>query len=219
MWYLYGGIDGKGVGICLKQNVMKSILASIEKVKTSVGSYLQKGSDFDIECGYVYYQKGDLENCTYKYRRKNYTLCSSDEYYEFAEDNYFIKKDPWDYENEFRIVIKTKDRTEYEYLDLEIPDVLLSELSFCFAPEMSEEEIHMAISNSEILQSYLSHGNWSRSKLNVKMHLLDRSRLDLHSIFFDDFNEIFNEKKDLEKICGIIKNNNACQNDLRLATV
>lgn len=84
---------------------------------------------------------------------------------------------------------------------------------------MSEEEIHMAISNSEILQSYLSHGNWSRSKLNVKMHLLDRSRLDLHSIFFDDFNEIFNEKKDLEKICGIIKNNNVCQNDLRLATV
>ncbi len=213
MWYLYAGITGKGARIRLTPGNMKNMISSIEKVKTDSGIILQKGKDFNIEFGRIFYRKNDLK--TVKHKNTFYEL---EDYDNFNEDNYFIKNYSWEYEKEFRIIIKVKNGEQYDCLYAYIPDKVLDEFKIKFAPEMTKEEIRQTVENNRVLLDYLL-SKFDYSELDIKMGLLNRFHDDIRNVAFGSFETFFNSKEDFEKICGIIKNKGECENDLEPAIV
>lgn len=106
LWYLYGGIAGKGIRVGFRPVAMKDFLERINTVYPIVNgipdrkSPLKKGIDFELKYGWVYY--ADYEK-NIVYRGKKYII-DMGKFQEFCKDNYFIKRYSWNYENEFRIV-------------------------------------------------------------------------------------------------------------------
>ena len=127
MWYLYGGITGKGCALGVTPAKMRDWLRTIKEVYVVVGEGKEKkadteqilsvGKDVSLECGWVFYRKGQSEIF---YRNKWYRL-TKDDYKEFENDNFFIKDYPWEYEREFRILIKNKTGKNHDRLAIKIP--------------------------------------------------------------------------------------------------
>lgn len=169
MWYLYGGIAGKGAKIKITPANIRNLVSSIDAVTTDTKKMLEKGKDFDLEFGWVFYQKNDLK--TVKYRHKYYEL---DDLECFAEDNYFIKNYSWEYEKEFRIIIKVKNGEQYKHLYAAIPSQVLTSLKIQFAPEITKEEVRHIVETNKVLLDYLL-SKFEYSKLDIKMGLLNRN--------------------------------------------
>ncbi len=116
MWYLYGGISGKGVRISFTPKKLGMIIdgissgsAEIYRIADNKVDYNAPVSheDFELSCGWVYYY--DNEEHIY-YRDKLYgTDGSENGDAEFGTDNYFHKQKAWCYEKEFRIVFKLRE--------------------------------------------------------------------------------------------------------------
>jgi hypothetical protein len=90
MWYLYGGILGNGARIKFTPGVLRDLHNAIKFVYPVNGNVVDEntplkiGEDFELRCGWVYYQKSDR---SIKYRQKWYVADNDDL---FVEDNYFI---------------------------------------------------------------------------------------------------------------------------------
>lgn len=121
MWYLYGGIVGKGASLGLTPGVMRDYINSIKFVTELVydsdikkyvsGRQFEIGRDFELQTGWVFYYDLDRSDQnssrtnTYvqiKYRKNFFSVIDPDE---FFSGNYFIKDYPWEYEKEFRLVL------------------------------------------------------------------------------------------------------------------
>lgn len=213
MWYLYAGITGKGARICLKYGNIKKFINSIDTVTTDTNKTLVKGRDFDLEFGRIFYRRNDLK--AVKHKSDFYEL---EDYDNFNKDNYFIKNYSWEYEKEFRIIIKVKNGEQYDCLYADIPDEVLDKFKIKFAPEMTKEEIRQTVEENRVLLDYLID-KFECSKLDIKMGLLNRFHDDIRNVAFDSFETFFNRKEDFEKICGIIKNKGECENDSEPAIV
>lgn len=170
MWYLYSGIAGNGVSIGLKPSSMLKLISSIEMIKgVDDGRMLRKGIDFDMEFGWVFYQKKDSLSQV-NYRRQWYTLSDPNG---FANNNYFIKSYPWEYEKEFRIVFHNKTGQKYKFLAIDLESVY-SKLEIKLAPEISDEDFkRMMVELPGFLNYFTSLP--SHSNLGINMDLFHRN--------------------------------------------
>ena len=175
MWYMYSGVAGKGASLGVTPAVMKEFINSLEKIYPVLQNNvewdkpLKKDVDFDLECGWIFYQ--DHQNKNYfNYRGKKFEVSSFDE---FSKNNYFIKKQFWLYENEFRIVIKNKSGKEYEKLYLPLPKEKIENLKVMFGPGFYNfDESRFVAPKHELLKYGINKiGN---SNLQIKMDLIHK---------------------------------------------
>lgn len=197
MWYLYSGITGKGVSIGFTPSVLLRLINSIETITTVNGEkVLKKGTDFDVEYGWIYYRKVDIKSQVL-YKRKWYSISDPDA---FEEKNYFLKSYPWEYEKEFRIVIKNKTKIKYDKLVIDISSVF-SNLKVKLAPEISSETFLNLLPSLSGFSDYFAK-KVMYSGLGINMNLCKRN--------FESFLEYIdtdiktNREIDASKICNVI---------------
>lgn len=180
MWYLYSGITGEGVSIGLTPTTMKNFINSIHAVQVikngkldETAPTLKKGEDFEVLFGWVYYRKCDRKS-SINYKRTWYEVVDSDL---FEKENYFIKDYPWEYEKEFRIVIKTKEH--FEKIALALPEENYKNIKIKLAPEISKDESKESVveklSKMDGFQKLL-YNKMERSNLGISMGLCKKNQ-------------------------------------------
>lgn len=221
MWYLYSGINGKGVRLRFTAAKMRDFIRGIKTVNPIYLSEndnsenehqeLTIDEDFQLEYGWVYYQKYKNKE-TVKYRNSLYVINDVNKFEEgtgSSGKNFFIKDYEWNYEKEFRIIIKLKDSEKLKNLK-KPPDKIEIKLDqkmikLMFGPERpSDKEI---LEKGGLKKFLLSSSQ--QSKLNISMGLINKS--------IDDFvnyikNECNNEIKsdDYKQLCNAIKKSKNC---------
>lgn len=181
MWYLYGGITGKGCALGVTPAKMRDWIRMIKEVYVVVGKkadteqVLSVGKDVSLECGWVFYRKGKSEIF---YRNKWHRIAEKD-YDEFENDNFFIKDYPWEYEREFRILIKNKTGKNHDRLAIKIPEKIYPSLKLRLAPELTRESFQAEIKDLEGFQKLFS-SNAKESNLGISMNLLSRNEERIH---------------------------------------
>lgn len=235
MWYLYGGITGKGASIGFTPAVMKEYIKSIqyvtELVKNAEGKYIpgeqfKIGEGFDLQVGWVFYANergGNLDTShagtapdeaadqdrkiRVNYRGKFVNVQNVDA---FLKDNFFIKNYPWEYEKEFRLVFINKTGKKIEKIRIDIPEEFRVKKNRKLKIKMGPE-----ISNSANPADYEKHTEPFR-ELDKKYNLLIQKsdlqiNMDLLARNKDSINEYILEnpyylKEDVrKKIAGLYK--------------
>lgn len=182
MWYLYGGITGKGCALGVTPAKMRDWIRMIKEVYVVVGKkadteqVLSVGKDVSLECGWVFYRKGKSEIF---YRNKWHRIAEKD-YDEFENDNFFIKDYPWEYEREFRILIKNKTGKNHDRLAIKIPEKIYPSLKLRLAPELTEEKFQSEVKDLEGFQKFFISSKAKESDLKISMDLLNRNKERIH---------------------------------------
>lgn len=172
MWYLYSGITGQGVSLGFTPSTMLKLIESIETVTTIDKKVtLKKDVDFDLDYGWIFYRKKE-DPTKVMFKSKWYSLKDPEN---FESNNFFIKSYPWEYEKEFRIIIRNKTNQKYDKLVLNISEVY-EKIKIKLAPELS---------NDQFLELLFSHGlkgflkffdrTLQKSKLSINMNLCERN--------------------------------------------
>ena len=205
MWYLYGGICGDGMRIGLTPSNMLSFIRSIDKVypidENNVVSAvpIAVGEELTVSCGWIYYKKTDG---LIKYKNSWYAV---DNYGDFEKSNYYIKDYPWEYENEFRIVIKNNSSRQIERIAVDVPEFIIQKLKITCAPENSNFESIKLIKELEGFRKY-PNNKITHSTLSIKMNLLSRNKESI----VDNFKEIIDEKN-ADKIYNALRSTKYCK--------
>ena len=183
MWYLYGGLTGEGCALGFTPGTMLSWIKGINKVypvindknrnpKADTQHPLYIGTDVLLDVGWIFYQKaGDLPSI--KYKGKSYVIkpymkgC-------FEKNNFFVKDYPWEYEREFRILLKNMSTEKYSRLAIEIPEELYPRLKLRFGPELSSKDCQYRAYGFDSIYR-LSSEKMEKSNLGVQMDLLKRN--------------------------------------------
>lgn len=186
MWYLYGGITGKGCALGVTPAKMRDWIRMIKEVyvvveedgekKPDPKQALSVGKDVSLECGWVFYRKGKSEIF---YRNKWHRIAEKD-YDEFENDNFFIKDYPWEYEREFRILIKNKTGKNHDRLAIKIPEKIYPSLKLRLAPELTEEKFQSEVKDLEGFQKFFISSKAKESDLKISMDLLNRNKERIH---------------------------------------
>lgn len=177
LWYLYSGICGRGVRIGITPGKMLKFLRSIEIVypvtdgKVNYYTPLRIHTDFDLLCGWVYYLL-DGNNRIF-YRNSYYSTECIDE--NALKANYFIKNYPWEYEREFRIIIKNKTAQTYGRIAIPVPDAIIDGLEVMSAPEYTFSDAEKA----DFIRLGIKPGKIKKSDLNIRMDLLRGNKADI----------------------------------------
>lgn len=203
LWYLYSGICGRGVRLGITPGKMLKFLRDIELVYPVIGGKvdystpLRIHNDFDLLCGWVYYLM-DGNNRIF-YRNSYYTTECIDE--NALKTNYFIKNYPWEYEREFRIIIKNKTAKSYERVAIPVPNTIIESLEIMSAPEYTfsdaekENCIGLGIKPEKI----------KKSDLNIKMDLLRGNKADILEQI-----DAWCDEDQCGTICSFVKTRNRC---------
>lgn len=197
MWYLYSGISGQGVALGFTPSVMLNFIKSIDRVKTIDGkNVLRKGEDFDIDYGWIFYRKKEA-NSQVMYKRKWYSLEDPEN---FEKNNFFIKSYPWEYEKEFRVVIRNLTKIPYDQLAVDITPIY-DKIKLKLAPELSNENFEKMLVQLSGISNFLSKKP-ENSKLSINMDLCKRN----FEGFIDYIKRNSDEEKELDysKICDAI---------------
>lgn len=203
MWYLYSGITGNGASIGITPATMIKFINSIQTVKNAEGTVeLVRDKDFELKYGWVYYRKAD--KTAINYRRTWYRI---DDTALFEKDNYFIKDYPWEYEKEFRIVIKNKTNIPYDKLVINFPDDLYKSLKIKLAPEITELSFVDLAADLRGFHKLLSK-KLMHSELSIKMDLCQRNKNEI----IEHFSELVDAENAL-KICAAIRSIHHCNSD------
>lgn len=211
MWYLYGGIAGKGACIGFTPRVMMDYINSIKYVTELVydsnidsyviGKQLEKDIDFELQVGWVFYTDYELPLNTDETKKKivrvNYfnKFLNVKEAGSFFDGNYFIKDYPWEYEKEFRLVFINKTGRKLDKIKIDIPQEFREKknLKIKLAPEISNNtDVTSGMSEYEScagnLQKIAEKNNYrisvSKSDLRIKMDLLGRGKSDVNDYVF-----------------------------------
>lgn len=199
MWYMYGGITGKGLAIGLTPAVMLEFIKSIDTIQNpevnGKDKFLRRGIDFDIQIGRIYYEDSFQR---INFRRKWYQIGRED-IEKFNKDNYFVKDYPWEYEKEFRIVIKTKKSCDT--VQLFMPEDMIPKLKIRFAPEIKRANLWEQLKDLAGFRKYYE-SKFQYSSLNIEMSLIDRN-LDQFCRYIKGMKENNPEKyKEIKKYWG-----------------
>ena len=201
MWYLYAGITGQGVSLGFSPSVMLELISSIQTITTPDKTIiLQKGVDFDLDYGWVFYRKKEAPSQV-MLKRKWYSLIDP---HNFEDNNFFIKSYPWEYEKEFRIVIHNKTGQKYDRLVLNISDIY-KKIKLKLAPELSNEQFADLIPSLPGFFNFLIQAP-QKSKLSINMNLCKRN----FSGFINYIKLNTNNDIEYDKICEAISNH--CKN-------
>lgn len=206
MWYLYGGITGKGCALGVTPAKMRDWIRMIKEVyvvveedgekKPDHKQALSVGKDVSLECGWVFYRKGKSEIF---YRNKWHRIAEKD-YDEFENDNFFIKDYPWEYEREFRILIKNKTGKNHDRLAIKIPEKIYPSLKLRLAPELTEEKFQSEVKDLEGFQKFFISSKAKESDLKISMDLLNRNKERIHKYVEEHASDI----------CKVIREASSC---------
>lgn len=220
LWYLYGGITGKGACIRLTADKFQLFLQSIQYVHPVVMDennnmslkkdiILYPNKDYEMSYGWVYYCKAgttaESSSTIIKHRNNVYEL-ASENWEDFQNHNYFIKDYAWNYEKEFRIVFHFFNKA-YDMIAVPFPKQnLLNGLRIKFAPNFPSEEISKY--KSEL---GLNDDRFSQSKLQIRFDLIKRN----HDSLIQSFPEIVQDSCDTDLItmCNSLQRRRNCSND------
>lgn len=138
MWYLYGGIAGKGASFGFTPRVMLDYIRSIKYVTELVydsvkdnyvpGVQFEIGPDFELQAGWVFYADYELPVKPWPKDsdvvRVNYfnKFLNVEEAEQFFDGNFFIKDYPWEYEKEFRLVFINKTGRKIDKIRIDLPE-------------------------------------------------------------------------------------------------
>lgn len=151
MWSMYGGIDGNGIAIGFTPSKLLKWISSIQVAHPVIDGVvnediiLRKGVDFEITRGDIcYIYNSEKNRCFFKcdntkYLIKNDTIVN--------DDFYFYKSIDWDYEKEYRIVIKNISKKTYEKVAIKISSNILKCIKVINGP--------IVISDDEDWRQYL----------------------------------------------------------------
>lgn len=204
MWYLYSGICGKGARLTFTPSVLLALWRSIKEVyvvengEVNKNRRLKNVEDFDLKCGWVYYQKSDR---IFKFKGKWYEIENPIE--PFYENNYFIKDYPWEYEKEFRFVFRIHSNQNIEKIAISLDDLDFRKLKIQLAPECTEEIKESTLEMDGFKRFYKDQ--IKDSELRINMDLLNRNKDDI----FKNLDIIFKDQE-IGKLCEKISKNKMC---------
>ena len=174
LWLLYSGMD-RGYALGITPSLMFDTLMKKRTIKGLIDrdndDYvdLELGKDVEIQFGYAFYKtKNDK---TYKYRNRFYELNGNQP--SFERNNFFIKKYPWEYEKEFRIVIINKTDFDFEKMIICLNDDYLKKLRIKISPNNNSTEI---INYHKEILGNVKKENISSSDLSISMDLMKKNR-------------------------------------------
>lgn len=199
MWYLYGGIIGRGASIGFTSSLMINYIRSISYVTELVGDpekgfipgdKLLIGKDFELQTGWVFYVDDKLEdevkadkNRTIRvnYRNKFFNIPYAEEFY---KDNYFVKDYPWEYEKEFRLVFINKTGRNIRKIRVDIPEDFCTrkdrKLKVRLAPEICSVKDFEDYGNKIFEAGKEYQVSIRKSNLKINMNLLERNKNDIN---------------------------------------
>ena len=142
LWYMYSGISGQGVALRYRPSDLRDFISdikTIEGIAVDSGSRekLYLDSDFTMEYGRVVYIARDRGNDITAYKENGRIIHHDDQSFDDKKEENaapFVKLYPWEYENEFRIVLKLKPRHKgrFRNLAVRIPDLDSLELHYAY---------------------------------------------------------------------------------------
>ena len=199
MWYLYGGIVGRGASIGLTPSVMLNYIRSIryvtELVKDSKGNFVPGdklfiGSDFELQVGWVFYTddkraddgKADKSRTIrVNYWNKFVNIPNAEEFY---RGNYFVKDYPWEYEKEFRLVFINKTGRKIQKIRVDIPEEFRTrkdrKIKVRLAPEVRSDKDFEDYRDKILGAGTEYQVSVIKSKLKINMDLLGRNKNDIN---------------------------------------
>lgn len=209
MWYLYGGLTGEGCALGFSNIIMRDWIEQIKNVypvindengnlKVDEYNTLLVGRDVIIDNGWVFYQKID-DPCYIKYKSTHYSL-KPNERSKFEKDNFFIKDYPWEYEKEFRILLKNETAKKYNRLAIKIPREFYPELKLRLAPELSNTRLRRHKRTLNKICN-LINPKVEESTLGIQMDLLKRNEYHIKEY----------AKEHSDTICKAIKEARECK--------
>lgn len=147
LFYLYGGIDGKGCRLQFTPAKIEEIISNhtihyVNKNNVCLRKAINT-SDYSIDYDWIYYVASN-GYCEYKEKQKsNYqTFDDAVESLKVREKHYYIKNLIWKFEKEFRIIIKFSEPVYYDKIAL-VFDVKDKErgISLVCGPEYGADSI------------------------------------------------------------------------------
>ena len=211
MWYLYSGITGKGAALGLTPGCMHNFLRSLEEVEgikeDDTKETLKINRDIYLQFGRVYYQD-QHDHKRIMYKGKWYELSNPAD---FENNNYFIKKYPWEYEMEFRLVFINRTNIAYKRLIVNIPESMKSRIKLRLAPELSIKEL-FKIKGLNYINNNMSPVP-IQSELKIQMDLLRRNKNSLPEYLPEYLKEEFTESNPAiqpETLCQLIQDTSKC---------
>lgn len=146
VFYLYGGIDGKGCRIQFTDSKIREVLQNAtlfyvnnqhRQLKTAIPP-----SDYDIYADWVHYISSDGYSEHKIEGKKHYgSLEKAVDCLRANNKHYFIKSPVWKYEKEFRIVVVFKKEISYRWVAIRLPVKRLERgISLLFGPETTDRE-------------------------------------------------------------------------------
>lgn len=209
MWYLYAGISGQGARIGITAKKMYNFISNIEYVyavdKMQIGRRLERGKDFDLEYGWIFYRQD--KDCI-KYRNQYFTL--TDSLLSFEHENYLVKDIEWKYEKEFRLVFHLKGNPpERIAVPLDKKALVKSGgLSVMLAPEL-RPRINEKVKAEEYAKRLgIPSEKVKFSKLKIKMDLVSRNQYTIIEKFSDVLNNL--NQRDVENVCKQMQSRQFC---------
>ena len=203
LWYLYSGICGNGARIGFPPGKMLALLRSIDTIYPVIGGQidyatpLKKEEDFSLDCGWVFYLMDG--NNRILYRRKSYAVIPITQ--SVLKKNYFIKDYPWEYEQEFRLVICNKTNVDYEAIAIPLPKKLVPHLEIMSAPER-----HFTETEKKKLTSLgVSFNKIKKSDLGICMDLLKRNKMDIAAQI-----DKWCSEEECGNVCAYVRMKNKC---------
>ena len=203
LWYLYSGICGNGARIGFPPGKMLRFLRSIEAVYPVDGDQINYSTplkiekDFSLDCGWVFYLMDG--NNRILYRRKIYAVNDIDS--KTLEKNYFVKDYPWEYEQEFRIVIRNKTKINYERIAIPVPKELFRHLEIMSAPERA----FTAEEKRKLISLGIHPKKIKESKIGASMDLLKRNKADIAAQI-----DKWCGEEQCGNVCAYVKTKNKC---------
>lgn len=217
MWYLYGGISGKGARMKITSRKMKDLISDIEFVYAvnnfKLGEKLYRYRDFDLEFGWIFYRENEE---VIRYRDAYYRLIDSID--SFEKDNFFIKDIEWKYEKEFRILFRIHSPKKLpERIALPLNKAKLMQngggLSVMLAPELKPRGDEAGEREKYSEKFDIPVSKVSFSKLRIRMNLLERNRYTIINQFSDVIQGM--KKEEVSNICKQMQQDELCAKSIR----
>ena len=208
MWYLYSGIAGEGAALGLTPLKLLKFFASLETLsgvdETGRELPLAVGRDVELSFGWVYYRKKESPGQVL-YRNKWYRV---DDAAAFEEGNFFLKAYPWEYEREFRLMLRNLSDTALQAIYIPIPEEVRASLKLRLAPELDAEKLAKLHNLAYIGKD--ARCKMQFSKLSIKMNLFHRNRNSLPDYLRAEFAK---EEPDFspETLCELLSNAGHCK--------
>lgn len=179
MFYLYGGIDGKGCRVEFTESRLKKLVENCQVYPVNDKCQMLKqpfdGSEYEIACDWIYYM---TPRGFYKY--KNTEVLPLETYEATIEKlhkegkDVFIKDYIWRYENEYRILVRFKNPIKYKRVAIKF-DIGEKErgISMMCGPETEDVEL------TKIQEEFRNYGIMKitrPNKMGVRMGLVEKNR-------------------------------------------